>query len=258
MRAFSGAILGPSHDVLSPTVARIEGERLYLSSPDGTVEQWRLDRVEIIQVAAGYFEVVAKDRRLALVLDEPEAFGEAIQAERGSAPEPSRTAARRSHRTRSDRSSLLVKRPRHGLPSLRLGPLLAVLAVALVVVMIIGATFGNLIDLSTTESGETPDLPATEVVVRTFQGEGTLRSGSFAVEAPWKLEWSLAEEAATEARLSIVAVSQTGLRLPVAAQQGAGAGEATLEESGVFSLEITAVSGQWSVRVLELVNAEPG
>lgn len=253
MRAFSGAILGPSHNILSPTVARIEGEKLYLSSPDGSVEQWRLDRVEVIQVAAGYFEVVAKDRRLALVLDEPEAFGEALEAERRSRPRAELPPTRRRVR---HRSSLFVKRPRHGIPSLRLGPLLAVLAAALVIVMAIGSTFGDLIDLSTTASEEAPDLPATEVVVRTFSGAESLTSPSFAVEAPWKVEWSLAGDEGAGARLAISAVSVDGQRLAAGTQQGPGEGEAVLQQGGVFSLDLTSTSGQWSIRVVELVNAE--
>ena len=82
MRAFSGTILGPEPDVALPTVAQIEGDTLILSTSEGAVAEWPLDRVRIIEIGNGYFEVVADDRKLSLVLDEPEAFEKALEDER--------------------------------------------------------------------------------------------------------------------------------------------------------------------------------
>ena len=53
MHEFLGAVLGSEHDPALPTVAHIDGKCLILSSPEGLVEEWPLDRVQIIEVGNG-------------------------------------------------------------------------------------------------------------------------------------------------------------------------------------------------------------
>jgi len=269
MLAFSGAILGPERDVSHPTVAQIEEDTLILSTSEGAVAEWPLDQVKIIEIGKGYFEVVAADRKLSLVLDEPEAFEKALEDERalrvgisyiwtGSQEEvdPESHLQTTPIVDEPDRGSgLLVKRPRHGRASVRLVPSLVILVAVLALGYVVGTVVGDFIDLSTTESSEAPDTPRTEVVVRTLQGSENLRSTPFAVDAPWKVDWSL--DGADEAGLEVVAITEDGDRNILVIQEGPGSGAATVDEGGVFILEIISTSAEnWSVRVVEIANPQ--
>lgn len=262
MRAFSGAILGRDHDVALPTVARIDGESLTLFSSTGPLGEWPLDRVRIIVLGDGYFDVVAEDRRLSLVVDEPDAFEEAL------APKPARkvrvsqtgpvTAGGPIGVAREEPgrlSRLLLKRPRHGLGSVRPLPLGIVVAAVLTVGYFLGMALGDLVDLVTTESAESPGTPRADIVVRTFQGTGNETSDPFAVVAPWEVTWSV--DGTDGALLEVTLRDEDGERTDLEVEDGPGQGAAMVHTSGVFVVEIGSTAGaEWSIQVIEIANPD--
>jgi len=265
MRVFSGAILEPEQDVTLPIVARIESETLILFSSEGAVGEWPLDRVKMIEVGNGHFEVVADTRKLSLVVEEPEAFEQALRAERvlragisyvwtDPQQEPQGGNRLRTIVDELDRGSrLFIKRPRHGRASVRLLPSLVILAAVLVLGYVMGAVVGDFIDVAATESPDVPSTVRTEVVVRTLRGSGDLKSTPFAVKAPWKVEWSA--EGDNEAGFKMVVVTEDGERSVLG--EGPGSGATTLNEGGVFELEIVSTEAdEWSVRVVEITNPD--
>lgn len=258
MRAFSGAILEPERDVPLPTVARIYGKSLILFSSRGAVEEWPLDRVKIIVVGNGYFEVVAEDRRLSLLIDEPEAFEEALEAEwaveaKGPASRGAPIEGREEEPNRLTR--FVSQRPRHGRARVRPLPLAIIVVAVLTLGYLVGTVIGDLIDLATTESPEPLDTPQAEIVVRTFQGSGDDTSAPFAVVGLWRVEWSV--EGPADARLEVQLLDEDDVGDVLGVQEGPGEGVATLRQGGVFQLEMSSTGGAaWSVRVVEIVNPD--
>lgn len=271
MHAFSGAIMGSGHDLALPTVAQIDETSLILFSSEGPVGRWPLDRVQIIEVGDGYFEVVADDRRLSLVVDQPKAFEEALEAERRRAPlaevvlerpeehlvgQPS--GARRLPATRrSGRPWSFFRRPRHGRASVRTLPFVVAMAAVVGLGYLAGSFMGELLHGVTTEDPEGAQTPSTEVRLRTFQGSGDEVTSSFTVRAPWEVRWSF--EAPDEARLELLALTDDDAGDPVAVEARPGSGKVPVTESGTFHLEIKSPpGGEWTVSVIQVANADAG
>ncbi|MGH8916017.1 MAG: hypothetical protein ACRDZM_16085 [Acidimicrobiia bacterium] len=272
MHAFSGAILGPGHDAALPTVAQIDGESLILSSSDGPVGKWPFDRVQIIEVGNGHFEVVDEDRRLSLLVDQPKAFEEALEAERArrallvgvgldtpemdSAGRPNRPRQRPPATRRLGGLGSLSRRPRHGRASVRTLPFVLAVAAVISLGYLAGSFMGDLLNGATTREPEVAHTPSAEVMLRTFQGSADEVTSPFMVQAPWKIRWSL--EALEDARLEVIVLTDDDGDT-VAVQAGPGSGAVPLTESGVYRLEIKGPSGgEWTVSVVQVANADSG
>lgn len=271
MFAFSGTILEPEHAAGLPTVAQIDGETLILSSHEGRVGEWLLDQVQIIKVGNGYFEVVAADRRLSLVVDQPEAFEKALEAERAhramlaggelDLPEMSRDGTpkkARQHELATRRGSgLFLRRPRHGRASVRTLPFALVVASMVALGYGAGAFVGDWLNGLTAEDPVDVPSPSAEVMVRSFQGSGPQVTSVFVVRPPWEIRWSF--EATDDAVLEVLTLTEDTVGETVAVQEGPGSGTVSMGEPGTYHLEIgSTTGGEWIVSVVQVANAASG
>ncbi|MGH8872820.1 MAG: hypothetical protein ACRDWS_12680 [Acidimicrobiia bacterium] len=271
MHAFSGAILGSGHDAALPTVAQIDGSSLILFSSEGPVGRWPLDRVQIIEVGNGHFEVVAEDRRLSLVVDQPMAFERALEAERAGrarlalvldTPEEDLVGQRTGRRQRPPATRRLgrpgfFRRPRHGRASVRTLPFVMAVAAVVGLGYLAGSFMGDLLNAFTAEDPEVSQTPSAEVTLRTFQGSGHEVTSPFTVQAPWEIRWSF--DASEGARLEVIALTEDGAGDTVAVDGRPGSGAVPLTESGTFHLEIKSPpGGEWTVSVIQVANADAG
>jgi len=271
MHAFSGAILGPEHDAGLPTVAQIDGETLILSSSDGSAWEWPLDHVQIVEVSNGYFEVVAADRRLSLVIDQPEAFERALEAERAQrallagvkldVPEVPRDGtpkrARRPELATRRGSGLFLRRPRHSRASVRTLPFTLAVASMVALGSVAGAFAGDLLNGITTEHPvDVVQTPSAEVKVRSSQGSGDVVMAPFVVRPPWEIRWSF--EAPDGDLLEVLILTDDGGET-VAVHEGPGSGTVSLDEPGTYRLEIRSTTGsEWTISVVQVANPASG
>lgn len=261
MPAFSGTLLGRDHGVALPTVARIDADTLIFTSSQGALGEWHLDRVEVIVVGDGYYEVVVEDRRLSFVVDEPDAFEKALAGRRVSAagssragPSPAEDPIETSPGELGRLGRLFLKRPRHGRVTVRPFPLGIGIAAVLAIGYLLGTTMGDLVDLVTTENPVSSDRPRTDIVVRTFQGSGNEVSPPFAVVAPWEVAWSVE---GPDDLIFEVTLREGDETTVLGAQEGPGEGSTTLHSKGVFVIEVASTPGSaWSVQAVEIANPD--
>jgi hypothetical protein len=272
MHAFSGAILGSEHDAALPTIAQIDGDSLILSSSDGPVAAWPLDHVQIIEVGNGHFEVVAEDRRLSLVVDQPEAFEEALEAERArrsrpvdealDAPEvhevqrPKAAKRRRGGKSRRRRFGFISGRPRHGPARVRLLPFIVAVAAIASLGSLAGSWVGDVVREVTTDSAQAW-TPSAEVALRTFLGSGNEATSPFMVQGPWEIRWSF--DAPAGGLLEVIVLGDDTAENIQAVRSETGSGTVPLVESGRYRLEIRApAEGEWTLSVIQVANADVG
>jgi hypothetical protein len=270
MHAFSGVIMGSEHGAALPILAQIDGDTLILSSPDGQTGEWPLDRVQIIEVGNGYFEVVAQDRRLSLVVDQPEAFEEALEAERAErsrlagvgleAPEvevaPRTTGAKQRRAAKAPRGrGIFSRRPRHA-ASIRTFPLIVAVASIASLGSLAGSWVGEVVGEVTTDSAQAR-TPSAEVALRTFLGSGNEATSPFMVQGPWEIRWSF--DAPAGGLLEVIVLGDDTAENIQAVRSETGSGTVPLVESGRYRLEIRApVEGEWTLSVIQVANADVG
>jgi hypothetical protein len=269
MHAFSGAILGSEHDAALPTVAQIDGDSLILSSSQGLVAAWPLDRVQIIEVGNGHFQVVAEDRTLSLVVDQPEAFEEALEAERAGRSRPVDVARdepevhevqrlktarrRRAGESRRRRSGFVSGGPRHGPARVRVLPFIVTLAAVASIGSLAGSFIGDVVQKVTTDDPGT-EIPSSEVTVRSFHGVADEVTSAFTVQSPWEIRWLY--EGPRDARFEVLIITEDDAGSAVAVQQGPGSGTVTSDRTGTYRLETKSTSrGEWTISVVQLAGA---
>jgi hypothetical protein len=93
-----------------------------------------------------------------------------------------------------------------------------------------------------------------EVLVRSFDGNGSTSTGVFVVSANWFLKWRLDGLASESIEIAVRATG--GQDVETIVQEGLGSGERAFESGGAYRLVITS-SGDWNIRVLQVFESEP-
>lgn len=91
----------------------------------------------------------------------------------------------------------------------------------------------------------------TQVLVRSFEGDGSTSTGVFVVGADWILKWQLDGLATDSLRISVRAAG--GQDSETVLQDGLGQGERAFAVGGAYRLVISS-TGEWSIRVLQVSN----
>ena len=119
--------------------------------------------------------------------------------------------------------------------------------------MVIVAAVPILLAIILTGDGDraaTTSIPGpTEVLVRSFEGDGSTSTGVFVVSANWILKWQLDGLASDSISISVRATG--GQEAEAVFQDGLGEGEQAFATGGAYRLVISS-TGDWNIRVLQV------
>ena len=104
-------------------------------------------------------------------------------------------------------------------------------------------------------SATTAETVPAEVLVRNFEGSGSMSTGVFVVGSDWVLKWRLDGLASDSLEISVRAAG--GQDLDTVVQDGLGSGERAFDEGGAYRLAVTS-TGDWNIRVLQVAHSDAG
>ncbi|HUF82739.1 MAG TPA: hypothetical protein VMN03_16505 [Burkholderiales bacterium] len=97
-----------------------------------------------------------------------------------------------------------------------------------------------------------------EELVAEFSGERSMRTGEFAVEAPWILEWRVTGDYARDMAVdaSLVEATTSAHQGNVLKARAQGNGVRLFRESGKFFFRVDSTLAGWSLRAIQLTEEE--
>jgi hypothetical protein len=88
-----------------------------------------------------------------------------------------------------------------------------------------------------------PKTAANSTVLYTFSGNGTTTTRPFQVGGPWELQWDTSGPIA-------VTISNTNGNPVGGGSSDAGKGQTYVRKGGTYSVEVMALMGRWTMRVI--------